>query len=124
MVRHAAPALPRERHGELAERYRFHYFARQHEILMFDGALAMLSALKQRNHLLAVATGKSRRSLDEALQPAPGGFTVLLAGCAALVPRSVTLSEADLLARIRSFDFGAKDVDLMVVTWPVDFLPS
>lgn len=32
--------------------------------------------------------------------------------------------EAKLLARIRQFDFGAKDVDQMVVTWPVDFLPS
>jgi periplasmic protein TonB len=32
--------------------------------------------------------------------------------------------EGKLLARIRQFDFGAKDVDVMVVTWPVDFLPS
>lgn len=32
--------------------------------------------------------------------------------------------ESKLLARIRQFDFGAKDVDTMVVTWPVDFLPS
>jgi protein TonB len=32
--------------------------------------------------------------------------------------------EAKLLARIRQFDFGAKDVDQMVITWPVDFLPS
>jgi len=32
--------------------------------------------------------------------------------------------EAKLLARIRQFDFGAKDVEVMVVTWPVDFLPS
>lgn len=32
--------------------------------------------------------------------------------------------ESKLLARIRSFDFGAKDVEVMVVTWPVDFLPS
>ena len=32
--------------------------------------------------------------------------------------------EAKLLARIRQFDFGAKDVDQMVVNWPVDFLPS
>ena len=67
-LRHAAPELPRERYGELANRYRHHYFARQHEILMFDGALAMLTALKQRHHWLAVATGKSRRGLDEALQ--------------------------------------------------------
>ena len=32
--------------------------------------------------------------------------------------------EKRLLARIRAFDFGAKDVEVMVVTWPVDFLPS
>ena len=32
--------------------------------------------------------------------------------------------ESKLLARIRQFDFGAKNVDQMVVTWPVDFLPS
>jgi TonB family protein len=32
--------------------------------------------------------------------------------------------ERKLLARIRQFDFGAKDVEVMVVTWPVDFLPS
>jgi len=32
--------------------------------------------------------------------------------------------EAKLLARIRQFDFSAEDVDQMVVTWPVDFLPS
>ncbi len=32
--------------------------------------------------------------------------------------------ESKLLARIRQFDFGAKDVELMTVTWPVDFLPS
>jgi len=32
--------------------------------------------------------------------------------------------EGKLLARIRQFDFGAKDVDVMVITWPVDFLPS
>jgi periplasmic protein TonB len=32
--------------------------------------------------------------------------------------------ERKLLARIRQFEFGAKDVEQMVVTWPVDFLPS
>ncbi len=32
--------------------------------------------------------------------------------------------EQKLLARIKSFDFGAKDVDFITVTWPVDFLPS
>lgn len=32
--------------------------------------------------------------------------------------------ESKLLARIRQFDFGAKDVEVMVVSWPLDFLPS
>jgi TonB family protein len=32
--------------------------------------------------------------------------------------------ERRLLARIKQFDFGAKDVDAITVTWPVDFLPS
>jgi hypothetical protein len=32
--------------------------------------------------------------------------------------------EGKLLARVRQFDFGAKDVEQMVVSWPVDFLPS
>lgn len=32
--------------------------------------------------------------------------------------------EAKLMARIRQFDFGGKDVDQMVVNWPLDFLPS
>jgi phosphoglycolate phosphatase len=67
-LRHAAPELPESRYPELADRYRHHYFAKQHEILMFDGALDLLAALKQRQHRLAVATGKSRRGLDEALQ--------------------------------------------------------
>ena len=31
--------------------------------------------------------------------------------------------ERKLLARIKQFDFGNKDVDVMVVSWPVDFLP-
>jgi phosphoglycolate phosphatase len=66
-LQHAAPDLPRERYRELAERYRHHYVARQHEIVFFEGALAMLQALKARGHLLAVATGKSRRGLDDAL---------------------------------------------------------
>ncbi len=32
--------------------------------------------------------------------------------------------ERKLAARVMQFDFGAKDVGVMVVTYPVDFLPS
>jgi len=66
-LEHAAPSLPPERYRELGLRYRHHYMARQHELLLFEGAWALLQALKGRNHLLAVATGKSRLGLDEAL---------------------------------------------------------
>jgi phosphoglycolate phosphatase len=66
-LKHAAPGLPVERYPELGARYRHHYFARQHELVLFPGTLEMLHALKARNHWLAVATGKGRRGLDEAL---------------------------------------------------------
>jgi phosphoglycolate phosphatase len=71
-LQHAVPGLPRERYPELGQRYRHHYFARQHELVLFPGTLDMLHALKARNHWLAVATGKSRRGLDEALQTVMG----------------------------------------------------
>ena len=67
-LQHAVPGLPRERYPELGQRYRHHYFMSQHELVLFPGTLDMLRALKSRNHWLAVATGKSRRGLDEALK--------------------------------------------------------
>ena len=65
---HAAPDVPEARHPELGERYRHHYMAEQHRISLFDGTLSMLAALKARQYLLTVATGKSRSGLDAALQ--------------------------------------------------------
>jgi len=65
---HAVPDLPRERYPELGQRYRQHYFAAQHELTLFDGVLPMLNELKARHHWLAVATGKSRRGLDDVLK--------------------------------------------------------
>jgi len=69
-LRHAVPDLPVERYPELGRRYRHHYMSRQHEIVLFEGTREMLAALKARNHWLAVATGKSRLGLDEALESA------------------------------------------------------
>ena len=66
-LRHVTPDLPPERVNELGRRYRHHYLARQHELVLFEGTLAMLHALKQRQHWLAVATGKNRPGLDQAL---------------------------------------------------------
>jgi phosphoglycolate phosphatase len=66
-LQHAVPGLDPARYPELGARYRFHYVAKQHELVLFPGTLAMLQDLKQRQHLLAVATGKARRGLNDAL---------------------------------------------------------
>ena len=64
---HAAPDVPKEKYPLLGERYRHHYLATQHDISLFDGVLPMLAGLKGRHHWLTVATGKSRRGLDDVL---------------------------------------------------------
>ncbi|MDO5625674.1 MAG: HAD-IA family hydrolase [Pseudomonadota bacterium] len=64
---HAAPDVPPEKYPQLGERYRRHYLATQHDISLFDGVLPMLADLKSRHHWLTVATGKSRRGLNDVL---------------------------------------------------------
>ena len=64
---HAAPDVPREKYQELGVRYRHHYLLHQNDLALFEGVPALLDLLKSRQHLLAVATGKSRRGLDEVL---------------------------------------------------------
>ena len=64
---HAAPDVPTEKYTELGNRYRFHYIQHQDDLSLFDGVLPLLNDLRERGHLLAVATGKSRRGLDDAL---------------------------------------------------------
>lgn len=65
---HAAPDVPKDKYPELGARYRHHYLAQQDAISLFQGVLPMLAALKERQHWLAVATGKSRKGLDTALE--------------------------------------------------------
>ncbi len=64
---HAAPDVSPEKYAELGNRYRFHYIQHQDDLSLFEGVLPLLNDLRERGHLLAVATGKSRRGLDEAL---------------------------------------------------------
>jgi phosphoglycolate phosphatase len=66
-LQHVVPGLASERYPELGRRYRHHYMASADALVLFPGTLAMLQALKLRNHWLAVATGKSRAGLDDAL---------------------------------------------------------
>lgn len=69
-LEYAVPDLPSERYSELAQRYRHHYTQHQHDLSLFPGTLALLQELKARPHLLAVATGKGRKGLDDALNHA------------------------------------------------------
>lgn len=64
----AAPDVPPERYAELGQRYRHHYGQHQNDLSLFEGALPLLQELRSRHHWLAIATGKSRRGLDEVLQ--------------------------------------------------------
>jgi len=64
---HAAPDVPPEKYPELGARYRHHYLKHQDDLNLFDGVLPLLATLRARQHFLAVATGKSRRGLDEVL---------------------------------------------------------
>ena len=65
---HAAPDVPEEKYPELGARYRHHYGVHQNDLSLFSGVLPLLEDLKGSHHWLAVATGKSRRGLDEALR--------------------------------------------------------
>ncbi len=65
---HAAPDVPPAKYPELGVRYRHHYDRHQEDLTLFQGVLPLLHELRARQHWLAVATGKSRRGLDEALR--------------------------------------------------------
>ena len=65
-LRHAVPGLAQERYVEFASHYRRHFLARQDSMLLFPGIRELLESLS-RERSLAIATGKSRRGLDRAL---------------------------------------------------------
>jgi phosphoglycolate phosphatase len=65
---HAAPDVPQDKYPELGARYRHHYLLHRNDISLFDGVLPLLGALRERQHWLAVATGKSRAGLDDVLR--------------------------------------------------------
>jgi phosphoglycolate phosphatase len=65
---HAAPDVPQDKYPVLGEAYRKHWALHADDISFFPGTMPMLLALQERGHKLAVATGKSRRGLDDVLQ--------------------------------------------------------
>jgi len=67
-LRIAVPSVRVDQHPRLVDRFRYHYLAKDHELHLFTGIKDLLNDLKTRGHLLAVATGKSRKGLDRSLR--------------------------------------------------------
>lgn len=61
------PGLPDEQHPRLVERYRHHYLGRDAEIPLFAGVQEGIRDLHEAGFILAVATGKSLKGLERAL---------------------------------------------------------
>jgi phosphoglycolate phosphatase len=81
-LRHALPDLPAERYQDVAQRYRAHYMARDHDLLLFEGAEALIDELAAAGYMLAVATGKTRKGLDRAFDVSGLGSRFHASRCA------------------------------------------
>jgi phosphoglycolate phosphatase len=67
-LKYLLPELPVVAYPALLERYRYHFQRQDRDTTLFAGASETLQTLHDAGFLLAVATGKSRRGLDRALQ--------------------------------------------------------
>jgi phosphoglycolate phosphatase len=81
-LRHALPDLPQERYQDVALRYRHHYLSMDQQLLLFEGAEAMIDELTAAGHMLAVATGKTRAGLDRAFEVSGLGARFHASRCA------------------------------------------
>lgn len=60
-------SLSESQYQLLTARYRHHYFARDQQTLLFEGAAQALAELETQGFMLAVATGKGRNGLNRSL---------------------------------------------------------
>jgi phosphoglycolate phosphatase len=80
-LRFAVPDLRPERYPDFVEHYRRHFRAREDSMQLFAGMRELLCELR-KTRLLAVATGKSRRGLDRALEAGDLKGTFMASRCA------------------------------------------
>lgn len=66
-LRYAIPHVPETEHRRIVERYRIHFLARDAHMRLFSGVTDGLTVLQSRGYLMGIATGKSRRGLERAL---------------------------------------------------------
>lgn len=65
-LRYAVPQLRTEQMSEFVARYRYHFLMREDSMGLFDGMRELIAGIS-KVRTLAIATGKSRRGLDRAL---------------------------------------------------------
>ncbi|HJQ61378.1 MAG TPA: HAD-IA family hydrolase [Burkholderiales bacterium] len=65
---HILPELDPDHHPRVAERYRHHFLLRDEGTSLFAGAAHTIRDLHAGGFLLGIATGKSRRGLNRALE--------------------------------------------------------
>jgi haloacid dehalogenase superfamily, subfamily IA, variant 3 with third motif having DD or ED/haloacid dehalogenase superfamily, subfamily IA, variant 1 with third motif having Dx(3-4)D or Dx(3-4)E len=61
------PELPAADYPQLVERYRYHFLGQDHLLPLFDGVTQTIPQLHDAGYWVTVATGKSRRGLERAL---------------------------------------------------------
>ena len=76
------PGLSPQQSGSLTDRYRHHYFAYEQKIPLFEGVTEIIETLHAEDFLLAVATGKSRAELNNALESSGLGVYFHASRCA------------------------------------------
>ena len=65
---HVLPGIASSEYPRVVERYRHHFVLGDARTGLFTGVSEMVRELRQSGHLLAIATGKSRRGLQRALE--------------------------------------------------------
>lgn len=87
IIRHLAPDAGLHRQEQLAETYARHYLnPNNHDMELFDAALPCLQTLKRQGYWLAVATGKGRSGLDQAIAQTGTAAFWLATACASEHP--------------------------------------
>lgn len=79
---HVLPGVAPTEYPRVVERYRHHFTQRDGGTTLFAGAQEMLAELRETGHVLAVATGKSRRGLTRVLEATALGALFHATRCA------------------------------------------
>lgn len=59
--------LSDDQRRQITERYRYHYFAQDHAVPLFDGVSEAIATLVEQGFMLGVATGKGRNGLNQSM---------------------------------------------------------